>query len=120
MTAPNSTPEYFRAPADWGPTDGKGFETASGNGHHHHEPYQAVFTAGSARRKELDELLDPLRHVGQSAEIARAAAVRAAAVARDIDSRRRDHPATNGSPVPSVTVARADLADAEAEVVTPI
>jgi NADH dehydrogenase (ubiquinone) flavoprotein 2 len=52
-----STPEYFRAPADWGPTDGKGFETLSVHGHHEHAAYVPVFTAGGARRKELDELL---------------------------------------------------------------
>ncbi len=52
-----STPEYFRAPADWGPTDGKGFETADGAGHHGHAAYQPVLAAGSARRKELDELI---------------------------------------------------------------
>jgi NADH-quinone oxidoreductase E subunit len=52
-----STPEYFRAPADWGPSDGKGFETDPGNGHHDHAPYERVFTAGSARKEELDELL---------------------------------------------------------------
>ena len=63
MTAPNRTnddPAYFRAPADWGPTDGKGFETDPGHGahgDHGHQPYAPVFTAGSARRKELDELL---------------------------------------------------------------
>jgi NADH-quinone oxidoreductase E subunit len=59
MSAPDtrSTPEYFRAPADWGPTDGKGFETHAGDGHHAHTPYQPVLSAGSARRKELDELL---------------------------------------------------------------
>ena len=48
---------YFRAPADWGPTDGKGFVTDSGHGHHDHTPYEPVLVAGSARRKELDELL---------------------------------------------------------------
>jgi len=52
-----STPEYFRAPADWGPSDGKGFETDQGDGHHEPTPYAPVFTAGGARRKELDELL---------------------------------------------------------------
>ncbi|MEO7085148.1 MAG: NAD(P)H-dependent oxidoreductase subunit E [Gemmatimonadaceae bacterium] len=57
MTAPNSTPEYFRAPAEWSPSDGKGFQTDSGHGHHEHHEYVAVLTAGSARRKELDELM---------------------------------------------------------------
>ena len=52
-----STPEYFRAPSEWGPSDGKGFETDPGNGHHEHQAYQPVFTVGGARRKELDELL---------------------------------------------------------------
>ena len=53
-----STPEYFRAPADWGPTDGKGFKTDPGaHGGHGHAPYVPVLTEGSARRKELDELL---------------------------------------------------------------
>jgi NADH-quinone oxidoreductase E subunit len=52
-----STPEYFRAPAEWGPSDGKGFETDSGQGHHEHVHYVPVFAAGGARRKELDELL---------------------------------------------------------------
>ncbi len=57
MTAPNGTPEYFRAPAEWSPSDGKGFQTDSGHGHHEHHEYVAVLTAGSARRKELDELM---------------------------------------------------------------
>ena len=35
-----STPEYFRAPADWGPTDGKGFVCTG----------LASFTAGNAQR----------------------------------------------------------------------
>ena len=37
-----------------------------GHGHHDHAPYQAVFSAGSARRKELDELLTryPTKMVG--------------------------------------------------------
>ena len=52
-----STPEYFRAPAEWGPSDGKGFETVGAHGTHAHATYQPVFTAGGARRKELDELL---------------------------------------------------------------
>ena len=52
-----STPEYFRAPSEWGPSDGKGFETDPGSGHHEHQTYQPVFTAGSARRKELEALL---------------------------------------------------------------
>ena len=68
--------------------------------------------------EELDQLLDPLRHVGQSAEIARASAIRAAAVAEEIDTRRRDGAARNGHAAPSVVKARADLADAE--VVAPI
>jgi len=53
----NSTPEYFRAPLEWGPSDGKGFETDPGSGHHGHAPYQPVFGAGSERTKELEELL---------------------------------------------------------------
>jgi NADH-quinone oxidoreductase E subunit len=59
-----STPEYFRAPADWGPTDGKGFVTD--DHHHEHAPYAAVFTAGGARRKELDDILSryPSRMAG--------------------------------------------------------
>ncbi|HEX3865291.1 MAG TPA: NAD(P)H-dependent oxidoreductase subunit E [Gemmatimonadaceae bacterium] len=57
MSAPQSTPEYFRAPADWARNDGKDFETDSGRGHRDHTPYVAVFTMGGARRKELDELL---------------------------------------------------------------
>jgi NADH:ubiquinone oxidoreductase subunit E len=52
-----STAAYFRAPADWGPSDGKGFVTDNGHGHHDHTPYEPVLTTGSARRKELDELL---------------------------------------------------------------
>ena len=52
-----SAPEYFRAPAEWSASDGNGFETDSGHGHHEHAPYQPVFGAGSARKKELDELL---------------------------------------------------------------
>jgi NADH dehydrogenase (ubiquinone) flavoprotein 2 len=55
--AGKSTPEYFRAPTEWGPSDGKGFETASGEGHHEHEPYSPVFTQGSARRTEIEELI---------------------------------------------------------------
>jgi len=65
---PKSTPEYFRAPREWGPSDGKGFETASGEGHYahspseaaapaHHPAYAPVFTEGSARRKEIEELI---------------------------------------------------------------
>src|SRR4051812_29987049 len=57
MSTPTSTAEYFRAPADWGPTDGKGFETDNGHGRHEDKPYQPVFTAGGTRRKELDELI---------------------------------------------------------------
>ena len=57
MSPQKSTPEYFLAPADWHPGDGKGFVTASGHGHEHHHDYTPVFTAGGARRKELDELL---------------------------------------------------------------
>ena len=57
MNNSRSTPEYFLAPADWGPSDGKGFETAGSHGHHDHAPYQPVFVAGGARRTELDELL---------------------------------------------------------------
>jgi NADH-quinone oxidoreductase E subunit len=52
-----STAAYFRAPADWGPTDGKGFVTDNGHGHHEHQPYEPVLGPGSARRKELDELM---------------------------------------------------------------
>jgi NADH:ubiquinone oxidoreductase subunit E len=52
-----STAAYFRAPADWGPTDGKGFVTDNGHGHHEHQPYEPVLSPGSARRKELDELM---------------------------------------------------------------
>ena len=57
MSWMNDESVYFRAPKDWAPADGKGFETDSGHGHHDHAPYQAVFSAGSARRRELDELL---------------------------------------------------------------
>ncbi len=58
MTAPNQDESvYFRAPAEWGPSDGKGFETDKGHGHHASGPYEPVLTEGSARRKELDELL---------------------------------------------------------------
>lgn len=42
--------------------------------------------------EELERLLDPLRHTGQSAELARASAIRAAAVAAVIDTRLRDVP----------------------------
>ncbi|MEJ7649863.1 MAG: adenylosuccinate lyase family protein [Nakamurella sp.] len=41
---------------------------------------------------ELDALLDPLGHIGRSAEIARAAAERAVRVAAEIDRRIRDLP----------------------------
>ena len=45
MSAP-STPEYFRAPAEWGPKDGKGFETAPGeHGKHGHGPYEPVLSS---------------------------------------------------------------------------
>ncbi|MEO6878997.1 MAG: NAD(P)H-dependent oxidoreductase subunit E, partial [Gemmatimonadaceae bacterium] len=58
MTTPNQDESvYFRAPAEWGPSDGKGFETDRGHGHHDHLPYEPVLTEGSARRHELDELL---------------------------------------------------------------
>ena len=57
MSPKTSTPEFFLAPADWHPSDGKGFVTASGHGHDHHHDYTPEFTAGSARRKELDEVL---------------------------------------------------------------
>ena len=52
-----STPEYFRAPSEWGPSDGKGFETDHCDGNHETKPYEPVLAPGSARRKELDELL---------------------------------------------------------------
>jgi len=52
-----STAEYFRAPREWGPSDGKGFETDPGSGDHGHAAYQPVFAAGSERKKELEELL---------------------------------------------------------------
>ena len=52
-----SSPEYFRAPETWGPSDGKGFETDPGTGHHEHGAYQPVFASGSERKKELEELL---------------------------------------------------------------
>ena len=52
-----STVEYFRAPSEWGPSDGKGFETDPGNGHHEHAAYSPVFTQGSARRNEIEELI---------------------------------------------------------------
>jgi NADH-quinone oxidoreductase E subunit len=53
----NNDPAYFRAPADWGPSDGKGFVTAADAHGHDHPAYVPVFTGGSARRKELDDLL---------------------------------------------------------------
>ncbi len=59
--------------------------------------------------EELDRLLDPLSHVGQSAEIARAAAVRAAAVAARIDTRLRDDPEPTGLPAGAVSVADAEV-----------
>ena len=55
-----STPAYFRVNREAGefhaPAHASHGDTGHGHGHGH-EPYQPVFTPGSARRKELDALL---------------------------------------------------------------
>ena len=52
-----STPEYFRAPADWGPSDGKGFETDQRPRPSRARAVRAGVHRGQRARKELDELL---------------------------------------------------------------
>ena len=53
-----SSPEYFRPEIkrESGALHSPA-HAAHGDLAHHHEPYQPVFTPGSARRKELDEIL---------------------------------------------------------------